>query len=56
MFKLNEEAIDWGRCTVDGNVVNWRKPASYEKHLGHKVAGLDGFHINELIRYWLGWL
>lgn len=40
----------------DGGLVHWTDPKSLEKHVGHRVRNIDGFHITELIRYWLGWL
>lgn len=56
MFKVNEDPNDWGRCKEDGRIVHWTDQRSISKHIGHHVKGIDGFHINELIRYWLGWL
>lgn len=56
LFKIDENPDAWGRCTRDGKVVRWSNEEEVQKHLGHKVASLDGFHVNELIRYWLGLL
>ena len=53
MFTVNEKPEDWGRCKVDGQIIRWTNKAQVEKHLGHRVGPLDGFHTNELIRYWL---
>lgn len=58
MFKIriDEDPDDWRRCEADGKLVRVRDKRALVKHLGHRLQGCDGFHINELIRYWLGWL
>lgn len=55
-FKIDENPEDWGRCRRDGKIVHFTNPKHLEKHITHKVESLDGFHVNELIRYYLGWL
>lgn len=55
MFDTNPES--WRRCNhCEGKLVRVTDQKQLEKHLGHHLRYAQGFHINEVIRIWLGWL